>query len=198
MSAPRVPEPGLLVLSVLCAEWEACWPRLSAELEARFGLTDFASAFMDFGHTDYYDRELGTPLRRRMLAFERLVPLDGLPEAKLFTNELERREARSDGSRRFNLDPGVLTQERLILATGKNFTHRVYLGRGIWADLTLVYTGGGWLVLPWTFPDYAAPDMLELLSEMREHYRRKLFALRGDNPGLEAPNEERKETCPRA
>ncbi|MCM0756700.1 DUF4416 family protein [Desulfovibrio aminophilus] len=198
MSAPRVPEPGLLVLSVLCAEWEACWPELSAALEERFGPADFVSGFMDFGHTAYYDRELGAPLRRRMLAFERLVPLDCLPEAKLFTNGLERAGARPDGGRRFNLDPGVLTQERLILATGKNFTHRVYLGQGIWADLTLVYTGGGWLVLPWTFPDYAAPDMLELLSAMREHYRRKIFVPRGDNPGPQAPDEERKDACPRA
>ena len=94
--------------------------------------------------------------------------------AKLFTNGLEETLARPDGSRRVNLDPGLLTQERFVLGTGKNFTHRVYLGEGIFADLTLVFQAGSWQTLPWTFPDYASPDMLEILTDIRLRYRRDL------------------------
>ncbi len=197
MSRLRIPEPGLFLLSALAAEWEQ-WPALRERIEARFGPACFVSEALDFGHTGYYDAELGRPIARRLLAFENLAPLDCLVAAKHWTLEQEAAFARPDGRRRFNLDPGLLTQERLVLATGKNFTHRVYLGQGVWADLTLVYTGGDWLVLPWTFPDYAAEDMLELLTALREEYRRRLFAARGSNPEPEAPHEERKATCPRA
>ena len=71
-----------------------------------------------------------------------------------------------------NLDPGLITLERLVLASGKNFTHRVYLGQGIWADLTMIYNKKtGWVVLPWTFPDYATEDMKRRLTELRALYK---------------------------
>lgn len=197
MSQLRIPEPGLLLLSVLAAEWDA-WPDLLVRIEARFGPACFLSEALAFENTSYYDAELGRPIVRRLLAFGTLAPLDCLAAAKLWTMEQEREFARPDGRRRFNLDPGLLTQERLVLATAKNFTHRVYLGQGVWADLTLVYTGGDWLILPWTFPDYAARDMLELLTALREEYRRRLFAARGPNPEPAAPPQERKVPCPRA
>ena len=197
MSQLRIPEPGLLLLSVLAAEWDA-WPDLLVRIEARFGPACFLSEALAFENTSYYDAELGRPITRRLLAFGTLAPLDCLAAAKLWTMDQEREFARPDGRRRFNLDPGLLTQERLVLATAKNFTHRVYLGQGVWADLTLVYTGGDWLVLPWTFPDYAAKALLELLTALREEYRRRLFAARGPNPEPAAPPQERKVPCPRA
>ena len=104
---------------------------------------------------------------------------------KLATNADERAHARPaidstgdptggqpGGSRRVNLDPGLITLERLVLASGKNFTHRVYLGQGIWADLTMIYNKKtGWVVLPWTFPDYATEDMKRRLTELRALYK---------------------------
>lgn len=173
MSAPRLPLPGRAFLSVLGARWEAFWPALRVELEGLLGPADYESAPIPFSHTAYYDAELGTPVLRRILSFARPLPLDGLPEIKLATNGLEDRWRGKDG-RLFNLDPGYVTQERLVLATGKNFTHRVYLARGIWADLTLIYQGGDWLDLPWTFPDYAAPEMKKHLTRIREMYRDSL------------------------
>lgn len=95
---------------------------------------------------------------------------------KLMTHDLEQRHA-LDGKRLFNLDPGLLTQERLVLATGKNFAHRIYLGEGIFADLTLVFQNGQWNVLPWTFRDYAGKALQSVLSTMRQRYREKLACL---------------------
>ncbi len=174
MSTPREPQPGKLVLSVLAAAdwWEISWPDYRAELVGRYGPVDYETPPVPFGHTAYYDSELGAPLFRRLLGFARLAPLDALVAVKLATNADERDHARPDGTRRVNLDPGLITLERLVLASGKNFTHRVYLGRGIWADLTLIYNKKtGWVVLPWTFPDYATEDMKRRLTELRALYK---------------------------
>lgn len=174
MSTPREPLPGKAVLSVLAAPdwWASAWPGVAAELAAYFGPADYESEALPFDHTDYYGDELGRPLVRRLLGFARLRPLDGLADMKRFTNALELAQARPDGRRRVNLDPGFITLERLVLASGKNFTHRVYLGGGIWADLTLVYNKRqGWMILPWTFPDYARPDMLARLTALRGLYK---------------------------
>jgi len=179
VSTPREPQPGKLVLSVLAREqwWRSHWAVVHAELAERFGPVDYRSGLLPFDHTQYYEAELGAPLFRRLIAFERLLPLDGLLAAKLATNELERAHARPDGTRRVNLDPGVLTLERLVLASGKNFTHRVYLGSGIWADLTLIYNKRqGWVILPWTFPDYATDDMLRRLTALRTLYKTAIEA----------------------
>ncbi len=183
MSTPREPQPGKAVLSVLAqGSWWAPgqdngWESLRAELVAHFGPVDYESEPLAFDHTDYYGPELGAPLLRRLLGFERLVPLDGLKDLKLATNELERRFARPDGTRRVNLDPGLVTLERLVLASGKNFTHRVYLGGGIWADLTLIYNKRrGWVTLPWTFPDYATEDMTRRLTALRTLYKTAIEA----------------------
>jgi len=174
VSIPHEPQPGKLVLSVLAAEawWEQHWPEFRTNLLQRLGPMDYETPALPFDHTAYYDAELGTPLVRRIYGFERLVPLDGLVAVKLATNRDELAQSRPDGTRQVNLDPGLLTLERLVLATGKNFTHRVYLGQGIWADLTLIYNKkAGWVVLPWTFPDYGTEDMKRRLTELRALYK---------------------------
>lgn len=177
MSIPRDPLPAQAVLSVLSPCWEPLWPSLLAQLTTRLGEVDYASDPMDFDQTHYYAKEMGEGLTRRIIGFGPLINQDDLACLKLFTNELEKRYARPDGKRTFNLDPALLTQERLVLATGKNFTHRIYLGRGIFADLTLIFQQGDWRVLPWTFPDYSGQEMQNHLTRMRDLYRDKLQAM---------------------
>jgi len=166
--------PALLVCSVLSARWQRIWPGLLHELEDLFGPVAGVHGPEPFTHTGYYDAELGAPLQRRFLAFDELLPHDRLAWAKLQTNELERRHSREDGRRLVNLDPGLLSLERLVLATGKNYTHRIYLSQGIWADLTLIYQRNKWQVLPWTFPDYADSSMQHHLLRLREHYKERV------------------------
>lgn len=174
MSRPREPQPAKLVVSCLSAAMDRLWPEVLAALEDAFGPAELVYPALAFDHTAYYNDELGTPIVRRLTTFARPFPLGGLAGAKLATNALEARLARPDGSRRVNLDPGLVSCERLVLATGKNFTHRVYLAQGIFADLTLVFQGGSWQILPWTFPDYAAPEMLAILTDIRARCRRDL------------------------
>lgn len=173
MSTPLEPDSCMLFLSALCAAWPDVKPALQSDLVEMFGPIAHESEELPFDHTKYYDRELGTPITRIVMGFETLVRPETLSEVKLATNALEERYA-TGGDRRVNLDPGLLSQERLVLATGKNFTHRIYLNHGIWADLTLIYQQGGWRSLPWTFQDYAHERMLSHLTALREILRRKL------------------------
>ncbi|SOB60829.1 GTP-binding protein [Pseudodesulfovibrio profundus] len=173
MSTPIIPDPGLLIISILSSRWDECWPGLLDTLEERFGKADHVSEVFAFDQTDYYDQELGTPITRRLVSFATLRPLDELADIKLFTNELEQSQA-NEGQRMFNLDPGFITVQRLVLATGKNYSHRIYLKDGIWADLTLMWQKKQWVEFPWTFPDYAGDDMKSRLTKMRQSYKNML------------------------
>ncbi len=194
MSIPAEPCPAMAVLSILCASWETVWPKLSPEIEAIFGPPAHVSELLPFDFTAYYDRELGTPILRRLMGFTRLVPQDALARLKLATNAVETAFCRPGGRRLVNLDPGLLTQERLVLATGKNFGHRIYLVDGIFADLTLVFQKGSWQILPWTFPDYRSQTLQAELSILRDLYRRSPeIAGASSNP----PPKDAKQ-CPKA
>lgn len=98
-----------------------------------------------------------------------------MPQIKLFTNEMELEWASAD-RRRINLDPGYLLPSRFVLATGKNFAHRIYIGRSIYADLTLIYEKGRFHTLPWTYPDYADAGLQAVLEQIRANYMDALTA----------------------
>lgn len=142
---------------------------VTGTLEDQYGPVDIASRWLPFDCTAYYEPEMGTGLRRRMLSFKDLVSQEDLPRIKQFTNAIEASHLASE-NRQINIDPGYLLTERFVLATGKNFSHRIYIGQGIYADLTLIYTGGTFRALPWTYPDYAREDMLNFLHKVRSKY----------------------------
>lgn len=168
MSVPRPPVPAKLVIGVLMRE-RAGFPGLAAELAQAFGAPDFVSAWLPFDYTRYYEPEMGGPLARRVLAFRHLVAQERLADIKLATNAIE--QARASGGRRsVNIDPGYLLLERFVLATGKNYTHRIYVGRGIYAELTLMFQNGDFRALPWTYPDYADHPLRRILTAVRQKY----------------------------
>ncbi len=139
------------------------------DLAAAFGTIDMVSPWFSFDYTDYYAAEMGGPLYRRMLVFEELIAQESLARIKCTTNVLERQYALND-KRQVNIDPGYLLYERFVLATGKNFTHRIYIGEQIYADLTLIYQQGQYRTLPWTYPDYADENMRAFLMKVRNKY----------------------------
>jgi len=139
-------------------------------LDETFGTVDFISETVPFVSSDYYAPEMGEGLLRRWVSHLDLVEPDHLAGIKLTTNALERDLAAEDGRRRVNLDPGILSKERLVLATGKNAPHRIYLSGGVYADLTLVYEKGEFKAQPWTYPDYAASPLPEMLKLVRKKY----------------------------
>lgn len=144
-------------------------PRVTHDLEQAFGAIDMVGPWMDFDYTDYYATEMGKPLYRRMLVFKNLIAQSDLARIKLRTNDIENQFAR-DGKRSVNIDPGYLLYERFVLATGKNYSHRIYIGQGIYADLTLIYQKGAYQALPWTYPDYADVAMKGFLIRVRQKF----------------------------
>lgn len=168
MSRPQAPKPAKLVIGLLLNQ-KSLVTEICADLEDSFGKIEMLSDWMDFNYTDYYAPEMGRPLYRRMLVFKSLIEQQALAGIKVATNEIEKHYA-VNGQRQVNIDPGYLLYERFVLATGKNYAHRIYIGEHIYADLTLIYERGTYRPLPWTYPDYADTKMISFLTEVREKY----------------------------
>ncbi len=168
MSTPHPPAPAKLVIGLFMKETPLIRP-LTEMLVSRFGPLDLVSAWFDFDFTGYYAAEMDGPLYRRMLTFRNLIAQETLSEIKTVTNGIEALFV-ENGRRRVNIDPGYMLLERFVLASGKNFAHRIYIGRGIYADLTLIYTRGDFQPLAWTYPDYADPHMIRHLTQIRRRY----------------------------
>ena len=137
MSHPSPAEDVKLIASLFSHE-KALIDLIIHELEKAYGPHDWVSPELCFDRTQYYAREMGWPLHRRFISFEKLIRPEELVEIKLATNRMEEKYLQAD-KRRVNIDPGYISLERLILATGKNYTHRIYLTKGIYADLTLIF-----------------------------------------------------------
>ncbi len=168
MSKPREPDPVKLFVSVIAVD-RGRMAEVIGELAGAFGQPDFVSEVLPFEYTDYYTAEMGTGLVRRFVTFERLIRPEELPAVKLCTNALEERFSEG-GARRVNIDPGYVARQHFILATGKGYSHRPYIGRGIYADLTLEYRRETYRPFEWTYPDYRAPETLEMLNGLRKRY----------------------------
>ena len=176
MSQPCEPDSVKLISSLFSPRKELI-EEVIGELSSIHGPVDCESPECFFDRTKYYEREMGWPLHRRFIAFEKLIPADRLAETKLETNKVEQRHLKN-GRREINIDPGIISAERLILATGKNYIHRVYLSNGIYADLTLVFKRGTFSKLPWTYPDYADPKLVEFFNGVRTQYMEQLKEMR--------------------
>ena len=172
MSQPHEPDPVKLISSLFSPDKDLI-ETVIGEIAKVFGSVDWISPELFFDRTKYYTREMGWPLHRRFISFSQLIPADHLVEIKLKTNEIEYQHL-GEGNRMVNIDPGYISPERLILATGKNYVHRVYLSNGIYADLTLLFQKGSFRPLKWTYPDYAAPEIIGFFNEIRERYMEQM------------------------
>jgi hypothetical protein len=167
-----VPRPVKLIMGFITSD-DRLFHLAVEVLAARYGEVDFASECLPFDWTAYYTQEMGEGLFRRFCTFRPLIPRDALVRIKHETNELEGRFAEA-GRRGINIDPGYVCAEHLILATTKGYTHRPYLGAGIYADLTLIYRAGEFRPLEWTYPDFASVQLREMLQGIRERYLQQL------------------------
>ncbi len=172
MGKASLPESVLLFSSILCRE-DAPLGEGRDLLLRRFGEACFVSESLPFTYTDYYHQEMGAPLARIVMAFSGLVPRDCLPEVKTVTNAIEERFLRN-GSRTLNIDPGILSLENVCLATTKPYSHRIYLSRGIWAEVTLMFRRDSYHKLEWTYPDYASSEMIRIFNTLRDTYKRSI------------------------
>lgn len=141
-------------------------------LEKTFGTVDFSSPLFPFDMTEYYNKETGNNIKRLFISFKNLVPQDTLAEIKIKCREIEFTFSKKR-QRSVNIDPGILTAERIVLATSKNFTHRIYIGSGVHADLSLIYQGKSFRELPWTFADYKKKEVIEFWNQVRSVFMKE-------------------------
>jgi hypothetical protein len=144
-------------------------------MAAGFGPVDYESPEFDFDFTEYYETEMGPGLKRRFVSFKKTVDPAALAGAKIFSDKIERRFFYpGTKNRQINIDPGLISQSKLVLATTKNFAHRIYIGKGIYAEVTLRYQKGCFTTLEWTYPDYATEKYQSALNEIREIYKKQM------------------------
>lgn len=145
-------------------------------LEKKFkNKIDIFSPIIDFSFTKYYNKEMGKHLKRQWISFETLLSPELLAEMKVETNNIEDSfsvvpEGSRQGStnRIVNIDPGYITPANVILASTKDFSHRIYLSKGIYAEVTTIYRKEGFTKLPWTYPDYLCPTATEFILQARQ------------------------------
>lgn len=165
MSRPRESEPQTLIAGLLYREKEVLAEALRRLVDG-YGPLDFLSEPLPFHYSTYYEKEMGSDIFRRFAAFSDPVDPETLPDVKLQTNTIEGHLAENH-RRRVNIDPGLLSPDRLVLATGKSAAHRIYLRAGIYADLTLIFQKGAYQPLPWTYPDYREPVVRHAFGALR-------------------------------
>ncbi len=163
---PRAPSQAKLFVAVMYSAEDVSEGAVRA-LTDRFGETDYRFGPIHFDFTDYYEKEMGSGLLKTYLTFKRPVATESLAELKHLTNALEAESAR-EGRRRCNLDPGYLTRDKLVLASTKDFYHRIHLGKGIFAEVTLHYRQGVFRHFSWTYPDYREREIQQFLSRARK------------------------------
>jgi hypothetical protein len=178
MSIPSESDKVRLFFSLFSAEKELI-DKVIDELVDLFGQPEIITPWLLFERTRYYEKEMGWPLYRRFVTFKELISPEELVNKKLYTNKIETTYS-SEGKRRINIDPGYICLERLVLATGKNYTHRIYLSQGIYADLTLVFNKGTFKPLEWSYPDYSDKESIEFFNNEREKYKNQLRGVEGE------------------
>lgn len=166
MSTPKEAKKVKLISSLFSSEQELI-ERVIKEMEGYFGSVDWVSEKLVFNRTRYYEKEMGWPLYRRFISFSKLISPDYIVDIKLMTNKVEN-EHLVDKRRKINIDPGYISLERLVLATNKNYIHRIYLKKGIYADLTLIFYAGTFKPLAWTYTDYADEKVISYFNMLRD------------------------------
>jgi hypothetical protein len=150
-------------------------------LQRQFGAIVLRSQAFPFVHTSYYAGEMGEDLTRLYLAFAPLINIPELVAVKHTTNRLEAGWAIGAGQRRVNVDPGYLDLGKVVLASTKNHAHRLYIGAGIYAEVTLRYRQKSFQPWEWTYPDYQDPVTLSFFNQLRDLYKARLRPLPASN-----------------
>jgi len=176
MEKINYPPPAKLVLAMFSNNLEL-FRTLPEKLINLWGEIDFESPLFNFDHTSHYEKEMGSDLKKKFVSFEKLIPQEELVEIKLATNSLEQEYLSKEGGRAINLDPGYITAAKLVLASTKNYSHRIYLGKGIYGEVTLFFKQDSFQAHPWTYPDYQSEEAKSAFTQIREIYKEQVRAV---------------------
>lgn len=178
------PNPVKLIIGILAANQD-CLQAAIEVITSEFGKADLISDIWPFTQTNYYESETGENILRQFVSIEQLIDPGELAKIKHQTNKLEQKLARHlcgglakklnlSLSRPVNLDPGVIEPSKLILATTKNYSHRVYIGGKMYAEVTLIFDKGRWKPFEYTYPDYKQECYHDFFSKVRKRLLEQL------------------------
>jgi hypothetical protein len=167
--------PAKLIVGIISSQ-AAVFEQTEMALTALYGPVDIRSEAFPFDLTDYYAKQMGTGLRRQFWSFAELISPGSLSDIKVGTNALEKelRESFAGPERVVNIDPGALTASALIMATAKNFAHRIPLRDGVYAHLELLFSRNSVQLLPWTYPDFRQEGYQRFFIQARRTLLRQL------------------------
>ena len=149
-------------------------PEVEKRLISPVGALEFRSElyrFSDF--SNYYDGEIGCPVWKYLFCVRELLSPEELAGIKLRAESLQEEYLAERGGRlcrNVNIDPGYVNGWQVVLSSVKNFTHRIYLGKGVYAETTLLFQKGGFQELPWTYADYQSEPVLSFLRRARDEW----------------------------
>jgi len=172
------PKPVKLIVGILACD-ERCLTAARSALEAALGSADHASDIWSFDQTQYYRDQSGPDIIRQFISLADLIHPSELAQIKHQTNAIEQQLAQTLDApwpRPVNLDPGLIEPSKLILATTKNYAHRIYIGKKMYAEVTLVFDKGAWHPLPYTYPDYHRQEYFDFFSTVRNALVQQLRA----------------------
>ncbi|MBI5206621.1 MAG: DUF4416 family protein [Candidatus Firestonebacteria bacterium] len=172
MGEIRYPVKAKLVIPVLYSSSEI-FTNICKELTEIYGDMDYISPIINFNFTDFYNKEMGIPIFRIILSFQTLIDSEELLDIKVKTNELEKKSSVCN-ERKINLDPGYLDLSKFVLATTKNYSHRIHLGKGIFAECTLVYRNKTFMPWEWTYMDYRSEEYINIFNKIRKIYKEQI------------------------
>ncbi|MGB9641656.1 MAG: DUF4416 family protein [Candidatus Ratteibacteria bacterium] len=169
MGIIKIPEP----VKVFCAITFSKEEKLNLSLnflEDLFGKPDIRSEIFPFDFTDYYSEEMGENLKKIFVSFEKKISLENYAQWKIQTNEIEQKlsTSKEKPSRTVNIDPGYVELSKAVLLTTKNFSHRIYIGKGIYAEVSLIWRSGRFNELAWTYPDYKTELAQKFFTRIRQ------------------------------
>lgn len=179
MAEPKPFSPAKLIAGIISSK-EIYFEKAEEELKSLFGLIDLKSPLFPFDLTNYYEEQMGINLRRMFLSFAELVPPEKLSAMKIQTNALEQkiRQDLGENFRVVNIDPGILTASALIMATAKDFSHRIPLAQGVYAHLEFLFTKTALKTLDWTYPDFKSEGYQKFFLDVRRIYLDQLKHLK--------------------
>ncbi|MHC4293079.1 MAG: DUF4416 family protein [Planctomycetota bacterium] len=165
----REPKPVKLFIGILASDQQSLEAAVKA-IETNFGSLGLTSEVWPFTQTDYYKDQTGNNILRHFISINELIEPGQIADIKHQTNKIEQDLAdklKQQWPRPVNLDPGIIEPSKLVLATTKNFSHRIYIGQKMYAEVTLIYDKGKWKAFDYTFPDYKQQLYWDFFSKVR-------------------------------
>lgn len=167
------PQPAMLIAAIT-SRYESAIDWSIQQAVSQWGKVAISSPLFDFNETSFYEKTMGAGLQKKLVAFEELIDPEQIASAKVISNQWEdqfNQQSDAPEDRPVNIDPGYITQAKLVLATTKNRDHRIYLQQGIFAEITLHFQSGKWQKSRWTYADYQREDFQEFFTQCRDLLR---------------------------